>query len=1329
MIIQKGFNITREYRKRMKKPTSYTNLSERISNKDKLGVVKPVLISAVFALFIVLCVSPAAASHGANHPDIPGEWEEIGSLRDLSNVNHSGNYYLSTDLGPYEQWNIPEGLDITLCLNGHVLSQYSPGNSVIEIPAGASNRLTICDCGNERHYFNINKEDIWVLAEFGKTTPHYLDGGVIIGGQHGGVGVGAGATFILSGGNIVGNMCGVYLENNAKFTMSGGSIVGNKVDRCGGGVHVGNGATFIMSGGNIAKNKGSYGGGVGVENGAFTMSGGSIVENKAIKYGGGVYSDGCNPIEISGNALIKNNTAGDSGGGMYIRNTDVTLTSSDVSITGNKAIVCGGGIYTCYGGKLILSDGKITYNTAQEGAGVYENSCDITLCGTEISGNKAVNHGSSLTSSYNGGGMYLSFGKLTMTDGSITANTAETDGGGVVVSSMYTEFIMKGGSISGNTASKRGGGVYDDGTSYMTGGIITGNKAEKGAGMYLYSSRTTLSGGSITGNHATESGGGVYDYFSQHLTLSGDIIIKDNTMGGAPSNVYLYGNSKFTVGESGFGENAHIGVLTQHESPVYIAAGSTAESAAAAANHIFADKENEAIITEGTALKLIKYYNWMSGDPVPASPGYYKLIDNITLSNVWSVPAGGTTYLDLNGYWLKQNAFGGSVIKINSGSTLNILDSRPTQTTHRFKNVSGVWKLDESGNAGGDSIVVRGGVITGGSVIENGGGVSLNGGSLIMNGGTVIGNKANMGGGVDVYGTGGSFNLNGGKITHNTAKSYGGGVHVGSGSLFTVNGGSITENSANAGGGVNVNYGKFKQNGGSIAGNTAHYGGGVNINHGSFNQNGGSIADNTATSNGGGVAVQYDSFTLKSGSITGNNAKDGGGVYAYGSSHFTMSGGRISNNNASKGTGVYVLSGGKFIMEGGDVIRNNADAGFEGGGVYVPGANDIILSGDAKVQDNFAGDIKRNVYLGNGAAITLDRGGLINGAYIGVSTQTSPTYNNKITVVVSGASAKSAACVHADKPNEDIVLENGALKLRLIPTITKATLMIQNNIDVIFKTPSYVAEQGNPTIDITFNKTHYALNPEAARDGDGNYVFVFKNISPYEMTVPIKAQLYVEKDGKPATPLGEPVVYSVETYCLSMLKKTPGEGATDKLKTLCVDLLYYGAAAQTYIGDTNPSATAKLTEEDKARRTAVDPSPRYHVSISESGDDTVGKWKAGTLNLYSNISVMAYFKSSIPPQDLEAEVWYGPKDNRKQTNVCELSSGRIKISSIDALDLNYPLEITLKSKSDKSLRSKTLVYGADAYYYHAKETGVEDNLMDLVTNTIKYIRSVENYSK
>ena len=247
----------------------------------------------------------------------------------------------------------------------------------------------------------------------------------------------------------------------------------------------------------------------------------------------------------------------------------------------------------------------------------------------------------------------------------------------------------------------------------------------------------------------------------------------------------------------------------------------------------------------------------------------------------------------------------------------------------------------------------------------DGRGVEVSQGTFNMYGGSITGNRELKGAGVDMYC--GTFNMYGGNITGNEAKN-------------------LTTNSENVGigGGVYMEQNStFNMYDGTISNNTGEYGGGVNINSKSvFNMSGGTIENNKA--------------------IGKNKAFGGGGGVNIIGSTFNMSGGTIRDNNTNAyGGGVYVGVGSNFNMTGGEITGNIAAK--YGDGVYVKSAygnmGHFTVSGSAKV----FGNNTSNVYLPDGATMTIDKGGFDNAANIGVTTENLPTPGSYVAIATGAA--------------------------------------------------------------------------------------------------------------------------------------------------------------------------------------------------------------------------------------------------------------------------------------------------------------------------------------
>jgi predicted outer membrane repeat protein len=206
-----------------------------------------------------------------------------------------------------------------------------------------------------------------------------ISGNASTGGHGGGVAFGGG-TFTMYGGTISGNTtssaggAGVYLDTGTFKMYNGATITGNIADGNGGGVLEWK-STFFMYGGVIANNSASSGGGVHLFdiNTTFTMSGGTITGNTVSLNGGGIggWAPSSSTINISGTALITNNTAERDGGGIYL--TEVNCYMTGGTISGNKttailpsAVGYGGGICLTGEGAVFTKTGGVLYGDTDQ---------------------------------------------------------------------------------------------------------------------------------------------------------------------------------------------------------------------------------------------------------------------------------------------------------------------------------------------------------------------------------------------------------------------------------------------------------------------------------------------------------------------------------------------------------------------------------------------------------------------------------------------------------------------------------------------------------------------------------------------------------------------------------------------------------------------------------------------------------------------------------------------------------------------------------------------------------------------------------------------------
>ncbi|MGM9832927.1 MAG: hypothetical protein ACI31A_04480 [Candidatus Limisoma sp.] len=267
----------------------------------------------------------------------------------------------------------------------------------------------------------------------------------------------------------------------------GNEISGNTSAYAGGGIllYKSNGSTTsLTSAAKIHNNRSTEAGGggggiaIGAENvselPSVTINGGEIYENESTDYhGGGVYMPGGKFTMSAG--TIRDNSAALNGGGFYIQNGTVDITSANAQISGNYCRKYGAGLYVGNTGDSYInttfSGGTINGNGARgcvAGGGIcVEGKVNFTTTNTNIENNVA-----SFLYGNGGGICVLGGAKMTYESGLIRNNKA-----GHSTTTAYNTGYQKGVEEIGGF----GGGVFVEGT----GSSLTFSMGEgKSLGLY-----------------------------------------------------------------------------------------------------------------------------------------------------------------------------------------------------------------------------------------------------------------------------------------------------------------------------------------------------------------------------------------------------------------------------------------------------------------------------------------------------------------------------------------------------------------------------------------------------------------------------------------------------------------------------------------------------------------------------------------------------------------------------------------------------------------------------------------------------------------------------
>jgi predicted outer membrane repeat protein len=263
---------------------------------------------------------------------------------------------------------------------------------------------------------------------------------------------------------------------------------------------------------------GGSGGGGMFNKGTLTLTNCTVSNNSASTmqsgintlggFGGGLLTLNTGTTTLT-NCTVSGNSAGVAGGGLYFNGspTSPTSTLTNCTVSGNSAVESGGGL-DCNGGSLSMTNCSLSANTASAGGGLglFDRTATLTNC--TVSGNSAT--------SGNGGGLYSALNSITtLTDCTFSGNTATGSGGGIATygGGAGVSFSLSNCTISDNSAGQFGGGMSSLGqvNAHISNCTISGNFAsQSGGGMNIdlqgrQSVPSMVRNSIVAGNAATTS--------------------------------------------------------------------------------------------------------------------------------------------------------------------------------------------------------------------------------------------------------------------------------------------------------------------------------------------------------------------------------------------------------------------------------------------------------------------------------------------------------------------------------------------------------------------------------------------------------------------------------------------------------------------------------------------------------------------------------------------------------------------------------------------------------------------------------------------------------
>lgn len=287
--------------------------------------------------------------------------------------------------------------------------------------------------------------------------------------------------------------------------------------------------------------------------------------------------------------------------------------------------------------------------------------------------------------------------------------------------------------------------------------------------------------------------------------------------------------------------------------------------------------------------------------------------------------------------------------------------------------------------------------------------------------------------------------------------------------------------------------------------------------------------------------------------------------------------------------------------------------------------------------------------------------------------------------------------------------------------ITGVYLTLNENLVLNFQVDN-IPE--NSVMEFTYMNGTYKQSSTTAE----NNVFKFDKVTPQNLSQTVTAKLYLQDEV-----LSEQSI-SVKEYCNRLLNMTAQENGLsaqkyDDMRTLVVDLLYYGSASQKYLASKNnlpaPAedslATYSLTEEQMSKRS-------YFISLDNEQSD---------LNIGSSNAVYWYGYGLRFDYNVQMYATFAVKDNASGltvdfngTNVTSVLDGtahgyNIYKAYYDLSATSFDKVVTAQVKSGETAIGNPLTYSVKSFVKDYQNDAVVGELAKAVYN---YGKSATTYS-
>ena len=308
---------------------------------------------------------------------------------------------------------------------------------------------------------------------------------------------------------------------------------------------------------------------------------------------------------------------------------------------------------------------------------------------------------------------------------------------------------------------------------------------------------------------------------------------------------------------------------------------------------------------------------------------------------------------------------------------------------------------------------------------------------------------------------------------------------------------------------------------------------------------------------------------------------------------------------------------------------------------------------------------------------------------------------------------------------ETVALTDSALK------ISGASLKIENDITVLVKSNlTTVGSYINPYI-IVVQELEDGETKETKVEGvvEGTaYVFRYEGVEAKQVGDEFVCTIYAYDANGYVVKGASAAPYSAKKYCDTQIKKNISVSGQEKLVTLLVDLLNYGAAAQEFFNYKEDAlVNADLTAEEQAKASpdsVLDSLENITLAAYETIDNPTVIFKGATLDLKNKVFVQANVAYTGDMTNVKAIFTVSGVDYEITDWEYDATKGYYKFVCDDVAAFQFEEPVYIKIMDGDTVISNTARYSVGSYAFRYK---TDSSVGAVVCAMMKYGKAAYAY--